>query len=91
LPDFLELLEARGRHPEVTMVTVEPRRFDTRDALEGFVLRQLWIDPAGAKEGRFRSALDELAIPDGDGWAIKGRRPSDVGVVTWIPGAPVSR
>jgi molybdenum cofactor cytidylyltransferase len=91
LPDFLELLEAGGRHPEVAMVTVQPRRFDTRDALEGFVRRQLWIDPTGAKEARFRSALDELAIPEGDGWAIKGRRPSDVGIVTWIPGAPDSR
>ena len=63
----------------------EPRRFESRDALEGFVRRQLWIDPAGPKEARFQAALDELAVPDGDGWTIKGRGPGDVGIVTWAP------
>ena len=86
LPDFIELLKARGRRPSVERVVVEPRRFDSRESLEGFVRRQLWIDPAGAKEARLQSALDELAAPDGDGWTISGRDPSDVGVVTWEPG-----
>ena len=83
LPDFIELLKARGRRPSVELVVVEPRRFDSRESLEGFVRRQLWIDPAGPKEARLQSALDELAAPDGDGWTIRGRGPSDVGVVTW--------
>ena len=30
-------------------------------------------------------ALDELAVPDADGWSIRGRGPSDVGIVTWAP------
>ena len=86
LPDVVELLEARGRRPQVTRVAVEPRRFETREGLEGFVRRQLWIDPAGPKEARFHAALDELAVPDGEGWAIKGRGQSNVGIVTWAPG-----
>jgi hypothetical protein len=45
----------------------------------------LWIDPDGPKEARFRSALDDLVIRDGDGWAIKDRGASDVGIVTWVP------
>ncbi len=85
LPDVLELLVARGRRPEVQRVAVEPRRFGSRDALEGFVRRQLWIDPAGPKEPRFQAALDQLTTSDGDGWTIVGRGPSDVGVVTWTP------
>jgi SAM-dependent methyltransferase len=85
LPDVLELLEARGRRPDVTRTAVEPRRFETREGIEGFALRQLWIDPAGPKGARFRSAVDELAVPDGDGWAIKGRGASTVGIVTWAP------
>ena len=85
LPDFLELLEARGRRPEVRRITVEPRRFDSRDAIAGFVRRQLWIDPAGAKEARFQAALTTLVVADGEGWAIAGREPSVVGVVTWTP------
>jgi SAM-dependent methyltransferase len=85
LPDVLEVLEARGRRPEVTRLAVEPRRFETREGLEGFARRQLWIDPDGPKEARFRGALDDLAVRDGDGWAIKGRGASTVGVVTWAP------
>jgi SAM-dependent methyltransferase len=85
LPDVLELLEARGRRPEVQRIAVEPRRFDSRDALAGFVRRQLWIDPAGKKEKRFQKALDDLAVPDADGWGIAGRGTSEVGVVTWTP------
>ena len=79
------MLEARGRRPAVQRVEVEARRFESRDALAGFVRRQLWIDPAGPKEARFQAAVDELAVPDGDGWTIKGRGPSDVGIVTWAP------
>ena len=85
LPDILELLDARGRRPRVERVTVEARRFETRDVLGGFVRRQLWIDPDGPKEARLQAALDELAVPDGDGWTIRGRGPGEVGVVTWAP------
>jgi SAM-dependent methyltransferase len=85
LRDVIELLEARGRRPTVERITTEPRRFETRDILAGFVRRQLWIDPEGPKEARFQAALDDLAVPDGDGWTISGRAPSEVGVVTWTP------
>ena len=43
-------------------------------------------DPDGPKEVRFQAAIDALAESDGDGWAIKGRGRSDVGIVTWAPG-----
>jgi CTP:molybdopterin cytidylyltransferase MocA/SAM-dependent methyltransferase len=85
LPEVVELLEARGRTPSVERISVPPRRFDSRDALEGFVRRQLWIDPAGPKGARLQTALDELAIQDGEGWTIKGRGPGDIGIVTWSP------
>jgi CTP:molybdopterin cytidylyltransferase MocA/SAM-dependent methyltransferase len=85
LPDALELLQARGREPSLTRVEIEPRRFDSREALGGFVRRQLWIDPAGPKEARFQAALDELTEQDADGWTITGRMSSDVGIVTWRP------
>ncbi len=35
LPDVVELLEARGRQPDVERIAIEPRRFGSRDALEG--------------------------------------------------------
>ena len=85
MPDVVEILGARGRRPSVERVSIDPRRFESRDVLEGFVRRQLWIDPAGPKEARFQAALDGLTEVDGDGWTIKGRGPSDVGIVTWAP------
>ncbi|MEO8438282.1 MAG: NTP transferase domain-containing protein [Chloroflexota bacterium] len=85
LPDLLELLEARGRHPSVERITIEPRRFEARAALEGFIRRQLWIDPAGPKEARFQAAFDELAVHESEGWTLKDRGPGPVGIVTWSP------
>ena len=85
LPELVELLEARGRRPSVERIEIEPRWFETREALAGFARRQLWIDPAGPKEVRFQAALDELAIEGSGGWTIKGRGPGPVGVVTWSP------
>jgi len=86
LPDLLELLAGRGRRPDLQRVEVEARRFPSRDVLEGFVRRQLWIEKTGPKEARFQAALDELAIEESGAWTIAGRGPSVVGVVTWGPG-----
>ena len=85
MPEVVELLAARGRGPSVERLAVEPRRFETREVLEGFARRQLWIDPTGPKEARLQTALDDLAVRDGDGWTIKGRGVSDIGIVTWAP------
>jgi hypothetical protein len=85
LPDALELLEARGRRPSVTRLTLESRRFESRDVLAGFVRRQLWIDPDGEKEQRFQAALDDLAVEEDGGWTIRSRGETTVGVVTWAP------
>ena len=85
LPDALELLDARGRRPSVTRLALEPRRFESREVLAGFVRRQLWIDPAGEKETRFQAAVDDLAVEDDGGWTIRGRGETTVGVVTWTP------
>ncbi|HEY6012648.1 MAG TPA: NTP transferase domain-containing protein [Candidatus Limnocylindrales bacterium] len=83
LPELLELLRARGREPSVVRIPGEPRRFESREALAGFVQRQLWIDPAGGKAARLQAALDGLAVADGEGWTIRGRGPIETGVVTW--------
>jgi hypothetical protein len=85
LPEFLELLRARGRRAQVDRLPADGRLFDSRAALEGSVRRQLWIDPAGAKEARFQAALDELAVETPGGWLIADPAPNEIGVVTWRP------
>lgn len=85
LADVVELLRARRREVGLTRIREEARRFDSRASLEGFARRQLWIDPDGPKEVRFQAALDALVIEESGGWAISGRLPNDIGVVTWQP------
>jgi CTP:molybdopterin cytidylyltransferase MocA/SAM-dependent methyltransferase len=85
LPDFVELLRTRGRDPSVVRIPGEPRRFESRDALEGFLRRQLWVDPAGGKARLLQRAIEDLGEADGDGWTIRGRVPTETGVVTWHP------
>ena len=67
------------------LIVLEPRRFESREVLAGFVRRQLWIDPSGEKEARFQAALDDIALEDGGGWTLRGRGETTVGVVTWTP------
>jgi molybdenum cofactor cytidylyltransferase len=83
LGDFIELLRARGHRPIIERITGERRHLDSRDALEAFVRRQLWIDPTGPKEARLQAALRDLVVEDGEGWTVRGLRPMDIGVVRW--------
>jgi CTP:molybdopterin cytidylyltransferase MocA/SAM-dependent methyltransferase len=88
LPDFIELLQAGGRTPAVSMTEREPRRFTDRSELEASIRRQLWVADGGEKERRFRTALDELVVAADDGtFGLVGQHPMAVGVVTWSPAA----
>jgi CTP:molybdopterin cytidylyltransferase MocA/SAM-dependent methyltransferase len=86
LPEFVELLRARGRHPSVEMVERAPRTFASRQELEGFLRRQLWIEPGGAADQRFRTALDGLVAVDDEGSArLRDQSALPIGIVTWDP------
>jgi molybdenum cofactor cytidylyltransferase len=87
LPEFVELLRARGREPAIEMTEREPRRFASREELEGFLRRQLWVEPGGAADRRFQAALDDLIEVDEDGRVgLRGQQSLAIGVVTWRPG-----
>ena len=83
LPEFVDLLRARGRDPEVRMMEREARRFASRDDLESFLRRQLWVAEDGAKDAGFRAAVDALAIEDEGGVFLRGLTPMGIGLVTW--------
>jgi CTP:molybdopterin cytidylyltransferase MocA/SAM-dependent methyltransferase len=88
LPAFVELLEARGRRPAVRRLDQERRRFRSREEVEGFARRQLWVTPGSAADRRFQAALDALleTAPDGS-VALRDQPPLEIGVVTWAPRA----
>ena len=84
LPEFLELLRALGREPSVERLERAPRRFSDRTELEGFLRRQLWVEPGSEADIRFTSALDTVLEVDADGRVgLRGQRPLPVGIVTW--------
>ena len=86
LPEFVELLRARGRAPAVHMTQREARRFASRDELEGFLRRQLWVERGSEADRRFQTALDEQLEVDADGRVgLVGQRSLPIGVVTWSP------
>ncbi len=86
LPEFLEWLRAMGRAPTVKRLDREPRRFDDRAQLEGFLRRQLWIEPGGEADRRFLAALDPMITTDPAGRVgLLDQRPLPIGVVTWAP------
>jgi hypothetical protein len=85
MPEFVELLRARGRAPEITEAQREPRRFESREAIEGFLRRQLWIAEGGEKERRYREVLDGLVVENDGEFGLAGQGPLPVGVVTWSP------
>jgi CTP:molybdopterin cytidylyltransferase MocA/SAM-dependent methyltransferase len=87
LPEFVELLRARGREPSVEHDEREPRRFGSRDELESFLRRQLWVEPGSAADGRFLAALEPMLVTDEGGRVgLHDQRPLPIGIVTWAPG-----
>jgi CTP:molybdopterin cytidylyltransferase MocA len=86
LPEFVELLQAMGRTPIVERLDRAPRRFESREELEGFLRRQLWTEPGSAADRRFQAALDGLVMVDADGSVgLVDQRPMPIGIVTWSP------
>jgi SAM-dependent methyltransferase len=85
LPEFVELLRARGREPQIAEAQREPRRFDSREALEGVLRRQMWIAEGGEKERRYREVLGRLVLEEDGKFGLAGQGPLPVGVVTWSP------
>ena len=87
LPEFVELLRARGSTPSIERVERAPRRFGSRTELEGFLRRQLWIEEGSASDRRFQGALDDLIDVDREGRAgLRDQRALPIGIVTWAPG-----
>ena len=88
LPEFVDLLRARGRDPSVDMVERRARSFGGRAELEAFLRRQLWIADGGEKERRFHATLDNLIVEEDGGSHLRTQAPMAIGLVTWLPGPP---
>ena len=86
LPEFIDLLRARGRAPEVTLDARPARGFDTLDDLADLVRRQLWLASGSVADLRLGALIAESAVYE-DGHWILATTPPAVGVVSWTPPA----
>ena len=82
LPDFLDLLVARGATPTVEMFE-RPGRAWARDEALTFLRRQPWVQPGSAADERLQQELDRRIAENGR----FGDSPSRIGLVRWSPGA----
>ena len=55
MPEFVDLLRAKGRSTEVRRVERPQRTFDSFEGLATFLRRQLWVEEDGEKDRRFRT------------------------------------
>jgi molybdenum cofactor cytidylyltransferase len=86
LPAFVDLLRARGRDPNVTMLESSRRRWGSRDEVELYVRRQTWVAPGTAKDRRLQELIDEWLVPAEDGTVeLSVVEPLQVGLVAWQP------
>jgi SAM-dependent methyltransferase len=84
LPEFLVLLLARGRLPEVRLLEREPITHADPEALLPWLYQQLFVAPETDK-GRRLAALARAAITAREGrWALSWA-PVPLGIVTWRP------
>jgi len=84
LDDFVGLLRARGRDPQVVRLPRSGRGFPTRDDLVRWLRNQLLLEPGSAKDAILARELDRRIVPDEDGTvSLPGRAPATIGLVRW--------
>jgi molybdenum cofactor cytidylyltransferase len=84
LPEFIELLAARGRAASVTYLPRPAARYGTFDEVLAFARRQTWVAEGGAKDQRLVAALHERAFETAEGWTLPVPD-MRIGIVGWTP------
>jgi SAM-dependent methyltransferase len=84
LPEFLQLLLARARLPEVTLVDRVPPAFESQDEAHAMARRQLWLEEGSAKDQSLRQLVERTATLR-DGRYAFDWRPTRIGIVSWSP------
>jgi SAM-dependent methyltransferase len=82
LGEFIALLFARGRRPELKGISLAPRVFESLAALHQASRRPLWVGAGTSEDQRLSKAVEELARPYDGGFTLD-ERPRYLGAVTW--------
>ncbi len=86
LPDFIDLLEARGKAPSIELLDRPARAWRSRDEVLTFLRRQTWVLPGSAADLRLQAELDRALEPAaGGGFSLGPPEPARVAIVEWMP------
>jgi CTP:molybdopterin cytidylyltransferase MocA/SAM-dependent methyltransferase len=83
LPDFIDLIEARGASPSIELHERPARSWRSRDELVTFLRRQTWVRPGSAGDRRLQEAVDSGMVARDGGIMLVAAPASKVGVVRW--------
>lgn len=84
LREFLVLLFARGKAPDLTLIPVPPRTFPDVATLHRAARRPLWVLEGSEQDRLLEKAVREMALPVSGGVALSPE-PRQTGVVSWRP------
>jgi SAM-dependent methyltransferase len=82
LPEFITLLLARGKLPELQLVERSPQSYDQPDQALAWLRGQLWTAPNGPKDQQLQTLMRER-IQEHQGRYAMSWAPVRMGVVTW--------
>jgi hypothetical protein len=88
LPDFIDLLAARGSEPSVELLERPARVWRSRDEILAFLRRQTWVRPGSAGDARLQGELDARLRPargTAGGLSLGADAPARIGIVRWSP------
>jgi hypothetical protein len=75
--EFVSLLFARGRTPEIRLLSLAPRTYESRE-------RPIWVLEGSAEDAKLARAVSELAV-DVPGGVVLNPGPRRLGIITWEP------
>jgi hypothetical protein len=82
LREFITLLLARDRTPEIKLFRVRRAAFESIDAMHRAARRPLWVREGTTQDQRLADAVRSMAVPVEGGFALNSK-PRLLGVVTW--------
>lgn len=84
VPEFLQVLLARGRVFDIQLSERSAHSHDAPDGIINFLYRQTWVKPGSEKDRKLRESLAE-AIQERDGGYALSWDPVPVAVISWDP------
>jgi SAM-dependent methyltransferase len=87
LGEFVSLLYARSRTPDVRILSLPPRTYETRERLHAASRAPLWVREGSPEDAKLADAVQDLASDTPHG-VVVSPNPRRLGIATWSPDPP---